>query len=160
MARLADETYDQTILDDRAPSVGHLFRDRVAKSPDRDAFLYPDGESWPSLSWAQTKDRAYALAAGLIELGVQPEERVALASATRLEWVLSDLAVMCAGAATTTIYPTTLSEDVSFIITDSDSRVVIAEDQVQVDKVLEHRDQLGGVLKIVVIDGSSGRART
>ncbi|WP_202865332.1 AMP-dependent synthetase/ligase [Ornithinimicrobium sufpigmenti] len=156
MARLADETYDETILQNRAPSVGHLFRDRVAKSPDRDAFLYPDGEQWPSLSWAQTKDRAYALAAGLIELGVQPEERVALASSTRLEWVLSDLAVMCAGAATTTVYPTMLSEDVRFVVTDSDSRVVIAEDQEQVQKVLEHRDQLGGVLKIVVIDGASG----
>ena len=156
MARLADETYDSAILENRAPSVGHLFRDRVAKSPGRDAFLYPDGDDWPSLSWGQTKERAYALAAGLIELGVQPEERVALASSTRLEWVLSDLAVMCAGAATTTIYPTTLSEDVSFIITDSDSRVVIAEDMAQVEKVLEHRDQLGGVSKIVVIDGEGG----
>src|SRR5699024_4948233 len=94
-----------------------------------------------------------ALAAGLIDLGVQPEERVALASSTRIEWVLSDLAVMCAGAATTTIYPTMLSDDVAFVITDSDSRVVIAEDQEQVDKVLQHRDQLGGGLKIVVIDG-------
>ena len=156
MARLADETYDETILENRAPSVGHMFRDRVAKTPDRDAFLYPDGEDWPSLSWAQTKDRAYALAAGLIDLGVQPEERVALASSTRLEWVLSDLAVMCAGAATTTIYPTTLSEDVTFIITDSDSRVVIAEDMAQVAKVLEQRDRLGGVAKIVVIDGDAG----
>ena len=156
MARKADEIYDHAILEDRAPSVGHLFRDRVAKSPDRDAFLYPQGEDWPALTWAQTKERAYALAAGLIELGVQPEERVALASSTRLEWVLSDLAVMCAGAATTTIYPTTLSEDVTYVITDSDSRIVMAEDMEQVEKVLEHRSELGGVLKIVVVDGPSG----
>ena len=158
MARLADETYDTAILEQRAVSVGHLFRDRVAKSPDREAFRYPEGEDWPSLTWSQTKDRAYALAAGLIDLGVEPEERVALASSTRIEWVLSDLAVMCAGAATTTIYPTMLSDDVAFVITDSDSRVVIAEDQEQVDKVLEHRDQLGGVLKIVVVDGEGDGA--
>ncbi|MFX0537663.1 AMP-dependent synthetase/ligase [Ornithinimicrobium sp. Y1847] len=154
MARsVTEEKVDLSLIEDRSPSVGHLFRERVAKSPDRDAFLYPDGDEWPALSWSQTKDRAYALAAGLIELGVQPEERVALASSTRLEWALVDLAVMCAGAATTTIYPTTLPDDVAFIITDSDSRVIVAEDQEQVDKVLQHRDQLGGVTKIVVIDG-------
>ncbi|MFK5583714.1 AMP-dependent synthetase/ligase [Serinicoccus sp. LYQ131] len=153
MARLVDENPDLALIDQRVPSVGHLFRDRVAATPDADAFLYPDGESWPAISWSGTRDRAYALAAGLIELGVQPEERVALACSTRIEWVLVDLAVMCAGAATTTIYPTTLSGDVAFIITDSGSRVVVAEDDEQVAKVLEHRSELGDVLKIVVIDG-------
>ena len=151
--RLIDETPDLSVIEHRAPSVGHLFRERVRANPGHDAFLYPDGDRWPALSWAQTQERAHALAAGLVDLGVQPQERVALACSTRIEWVLVDLAVMCAGAATTTIYPTTLSEDVAFIITDSDSRVVVAEDQEQVDKVLEHRDRLGGVLVIVVIDG-------
>ena len=153
MASLEDEKPNHAVIDDRAASVGHLFRDRVRATPDADAFLYPEGDSWPALSWQQAGDRAYALAAGLIELGIQPEERVALACSTRLEWVLTDLAVMCAGAATTTIYPTTLSDDVAFIITDSGSRVVFAEDQEQVEKVLEHRAELGDVLKIVVIDG-------
>ncbi|KUG51541.1 AMP-dependent synthetase [Serinicoccus chungangensis] len=154
MARLIDEQPDLALIENRVPSVGHLFRDRVAATPDADAFLYPDGDAWPTLSWAQAGERAYALAAGLVELGVQPEERVALSCSTRIEWVLVDLAVMCAGAATTTIYPTTLSQDVAFIITDSGSRVVVAEDDEQVAKVLEHRAELGAVLKIVVIDGS------
>ncbi|OLT34269.1 hypothetical protein BJF82_14755 [Kytococcus sp. CUA-901] len=153
MARLIDEQPDLSVIENRAPSVGHLLRERVAATPAADAFLYPEGESWTALTWSQTGDRAYALAAGLIELGVQPEERVAFACSTRIEWVLVDLAVMCAGAATTTIYPSTLSDDVAFIVTDSGSRVVVAEDQEQVAKVLEHRAELGAVLKIVVIDG-------
>jgi long-chain acyl-CoA synthetase len=153
MARATDEQVDWTPIENRPPSVGHLLRSRVQATPDRDAFLYPDGDSWPSITWAQTAERAYALAAGLIELGVQPEERVALACSTRIEWVLTDLAVMCAGAATTTVYPTTLPGDVAFIVSDSGSRVVVAEDAEQVAKVLEHRDALGEVLKIVVIDG-------
>ena len=78
------------------------------------------------------RTRSFALAAGLISLGVQPEDRVAIASGTRMEWILADLAVMCAGGATTTVYPTTQHEDVAYILGDSESKVVFAEDAVQV----------------------------
>ncbi|WP_109473481.1 AMP-dependent synthetase/ligase [Ornithinimicrobium cavernae] len=148
-----DEAFDQATIDDRAASVGHLFRDRVARTPDAEAFRYPVGESWESLTWAETATRANALAAGLVDLGVAPEERVALCSATRLEWVLADLAVMSAGAATTTIYPTTLSADVAYIVADSGSKVVIAEDDVQVAKLRENRPDMPEVSRVVVIDG-------
>ena len=148
-----DEAYDQATIDNRVASVGHLFRDRVAATPTAEAFRYPVGESWESLTWADSAARAYALAAGLIDLGVAPEERVALCSATRLEWVLFDLAVMSAGAATTTIYPTTLSADVAYIAADSGSKVVIAEDDTQVAKLREHRPDIPEVRHVVVIDG-------
>jgi long-chain acyl-CoA synthetase len=153
MARSArDEQFDQRVIDERAPSIGHLFRERVATAPAAEAFRYPVGEEWVSLTWSQTAERAHALAAGLVSLGVQPEQRVALASSTRIEWVLSDLAVMCAGAATTTIYPTTLAGELAFIIGDSGSRVVIAEDADQVAKLHEHRESLPEVSAVVVID--------
>jgi long-chain acyl-CoA synthetase len=157
MARSAkDEQFDQQVIDDRADSVGHLIRNRVATSGRSEAFRYREGEEWVSLTWEQTAERAYALAAGLVALGVEPEERVALASATRIEWVLSDLAVMCAGAATTTIYPTTLSSDVAYIIADSGSRVVIAEDAEQLDKLRAHREEIPDVVAVVVIDAGAG----
>jgi long-chain acyl-CoA synthetase len=153
MARAATaEQIDHRVIDDRAASVGHLFRERVAASGATEAFRYPEGGGWAALTWQQTADRAYALAAGLIDLGVAPEERVALASGTRLEWVLADLAVMCAGAATTTIYPTSLAGDVAYILADSGSRIVIAENADQVAKLEEHRADLSEVAKVVVID--------
>ena len=148
-----DEKFDQSKIDNRAASVGHLFRDRVASTPDAEAFRYPVGESWESLTWAQTGARANAIAAGLVDLGVQAEERVALCSATRLEWVLADQAVMSAGAATTTIYPTTLPDDVAYIVSDSGSKVVIAEDSTQVEKLRAHRASLPEVSQVVIIDG-------
>ncbi|WP_256838702.1 AMP-dependent synthetase/ligase [Ornithinimicrobium faecis] len=148
-----DEVFDQATIDHRVASVGHLFRDRVSATPTTEAFRYPVGESWESLTWADSAARAYALAAGLVDLGVAPEERVALCSATRLEWVLFDLAVMSAGAATTTIYPTTLSADVAYIVADSGSKVVIAEDATQVAKLREHRPDIPEVSRVVVIDG-------
>ncbi|NEE60347.1 long-chain fatty acid--CoA ligase, partial [Streptomyces sp. SID8455] len=123
----------QTLIDNRPPSVAALFIDRVAATPDGEAYRYPvpsaSGEGpddWKSLSWGQAAERVYAIAAGLIALGVQPEERVALSSATRVEWILIDLGVMCAGAATTTVYPSTNAEESAFILADSESRILIA----------------------------------
>ncbi len=106
--RASDEVIDRSKIENRAPSVAALFVDRVAHSPNREAFRHVDAadpKKWSSVTWSEAGDRVRNLAAGLIVLGVQAEQRVALASATRYEWVLADLAVMCAGAATTTVYP-------------------------------------------------------
>ncbi|GAB2924020.1 MULTISPECIES: AMP-dependent synthetase/ligase [unclassified Streptomyces] len=149
----------QTLIDNRPPSVASLFIDRVAATPDGEAYRYPvpsaSGEGpddWKSLSWGQAAERVYAIAAGLIALGVQPEERVALSSATRVEWVLIDLGVMCAGAATTTIYPSTNAEESAFILADSESRILIAEDAEQLAKARERRAELPDLAHVVVID--------
>lgn len=138
---------------ERVPSVARLFLDRVAATPGAEAFRFPGDGRWQSVTWQQTGDRAVRLAAGLVALGIEPEERVALASSTRYEWVLVDFAILCAGAATTTLYPTTNATDIAFIIANSGSRVVFAEDQAQVDKVLAHRADLPEVEHVVIIDG-------
>ncbi|MFE7334898.1 AMP-dependent synthetase/ligase [Streptomyces griseus] len=149
----------QTLIDNRPPSVAALFIDRVAATPDGEAYRYPvpsaSGEGpddWKSLSWGQAAERVYAIAAGLIALGVRPEERVALSSATRVEWILIDLGVMCAGAATTTIYPSTNAEESAFILADSESRILIAEDAEQLAKARETRADLPDLAHVVVID--------
>jgi long-chain acyl-CoA synthetase len=137
----------------RPPSVGRMLLDQVATSGSREAFRYLDDGRWVSLTWQETKDQTYGLAAGLLSLGIQPEDRVAIASSTRIEWILADLAVMCSGGATTTVYPTTQHEDVSFILADSGSKIIFAEDDLQVAKVLEHLDDLPAVVKIIQISG-------
>ncbi|OLL16431.1 MULTISPECIES: AMP-dependent synthetase/ligase [unclassified Rhodococcus (in: high G+C Gram-positive bacteria)] len=151
--RVADEPVDSSKLDNRASSVARLFVDRVAATPEAEAFRYPKGDGWESVTWRQVGERVDTLAAGLIALGVQPQDPVAVASSTRYEWVLADFAVMCAGAATTTIYPTTNAPDVAFIVANSGSGVVIAEDRTQVDKLVAHRADLPKVRTVVVIDG-------
>ncbi|CDZ92046.1 long-chain fatty acid--CoA ligase [Rhodococcus ruber] len=151
--RAVDETVDFAKIDDQAPSVARLFVDRVAATPEAEAFRYPRGNGWGSTTWRQVGDRVTALAAGLIALGVEPEDPVAIASSTRYEWVLADFAIMCAGAATTTIYPTTNAPDVAFIVANSGSAVVVAEDWTQVDKLVAHRADLPEVRTVVVVDG-------
>ncbi|MFD5474090.1 AMP-dependent synthetase/ligase [Streptomyces sp. NPDC127105] len=149
----------QNLIENRPPSVAALFLERVAATPGAEAYRYPvpaaSGEGpdeWRSLSWAQSAERVYAIAAGLIDLGVRPEERVALASSTRVEWPLADLGIMCAGAATTTVYPQTNADEAAFILSDSQSRVLIAENAEQVAKVEEKRAELPELHHVVVID--------
>jgi len=148
------ERPDFTKIENRAPSVAHMFLERVAATPHAEAFRYPQDHSWESVTWQQVGERVYNIAGGLVSLGIAPEDRVALASSTRYEWVLVDFAVMCAGAATTTVYPTTNAGDVAYIIANSGSRVVVAENQTQLDKLLEHRAELPDVTKVVMIDGN------
>lgn len=157
MAELSvkDEAVNRGVLEDRAPSIAHLFRQRVARSGSRQAFSSFQGDVLEHLTWDETRERADAWAAGLIALGVGLEERVAIASATRLEWALADLAIMSAGAATTTIYPSSAATDVAYIIADSDSKVVFAEDDVQVQKLRKHREEMPKVLRVVTFAGSA-----
>lgn len=142
-----------TIELSRPDSVGAMLVGQVALSAQREAFRYLEGERWVSLTWRQTEEAAFEIAAGLISLGIGLEDRVAIASSTRIEWILADLGVMCAGGATTTVYPTTQHDDVSFILQDSDSKIVFAEDAVQVQKVLDHERDLPNLTTIVQFDG-------
>ncbi|MER6165286.1 AMP-dependent synthetase/ligase [Streptomyces violaceorubidus] len=151
----------QTLIENRPPSVAGLFLERVAATPDAEAYRYPvppaagEGpDDWKSLTWAQAAERVYAIAAGLVELGVQPEQRVALASSTRLEWILADLGIMCAGAATTTVYPQTNADESAYILSDSESRVLIAEDAAQLAKAKEKKAELPDLTHVVVIDAA------
>lgn len=134
-------------------SVAAMFFDRVRKSAEREAFRKLDGDRWVSISWKEAADHVETLAAGLLALGIQPEERIGIASSTRYEWILADLAIMCAGAATTTVYPTTNATDTAFILSDSESRIVFAEDEAQLEKLREKRDDLPKLEKVVVFDG-------
>ncbi|MFW6205265.1 MAG: AMP-dependent synthetase/ligase [Actinomycetota bacterium] len=142
-------------IKNRPPSIGRMFLDRVEATPDREAYRYPVDGTWKSLTWAETKDRVWAIGAGLLALGLEREQRVAIASSTRLEWILADLGINCAGLATTTVYPNTTLDDVGYILADSDSRVVFAEDTGQAEKVLEHRGKLDNLQRIVLFDGES-----
>ncbi|MEP7090373.1 MAG: AMP-dependent synthetase/ligase [Nocardioidaceae bacterium] len=146
---------DPSVIENRAPSVGRQFFDRVAASPHGEAYRYPVGERWESQTWAETGVEVTRLAAGLVALGLEPEQRVGIAASTRLEWILADLAVMSAGGATTTVYPSSNSDDVGFILADSECRMVFAEDDVQIAKLVEHRSELPHLDKVITFDGTT-----
>ncbi|MFN2318131.1 MAG: AMP-binding protein, partial [Dermatophilaceae bacterium] len=100
--------HQRAVIEGRPENCAVQFRERVAKSAAKEAFRHPDAqENWVSVTWGEAGELVDQLAAGLLALGVKHQQRVGIASGTRFEWVLADLAIMCAGAATTTVYPST-----------------------------------------------------
>ncbi|UAL28350.1 long-chain fatty acid--CoA ligase [Nocardioides rotundus] len=154
MSRMSAQI-DSSFVDRLPANVAVQFLDRVQKSPEREAFRFPHGEAWESVTWQEAGELVSRLAAGLMALGVEHEQRVGIASGTRYEWVVADLAVMCAGAATTTVYPTTNEEDTAYILADSECQVVFAEDDTQIAKLQARREQIPSVRKVVVFDGAA-----
>ncbi|WP_329275884.1 AMP-dependent synthetase/ligase [Streptomyces sp. NBC_00691] len=148
----------QHLLESRPRSVAHIFLSRVEATPHREAYRYPvpaghgDAEEWRSLTWAQTAERVKAIGAGLLTLGLRPEERVAISSSTRVEWILADLGMMCAGVAATAVYPSTNGEETAYILADSGSRAIFVENTEQLAKVAAHRGGLPGLDTVVVFD--------
>ncbi len=143
-------------LDDtmkQAPrTIPELLFARVAATPDAPAFLHPEGRSWKTLTWRDTLLRARELASGLLASGLKPGQCVAIASSTRVEWALADLAIGCAGGATATIYPSSTDEDTEFILRDSGAPVVIVENAALARKVLKRRAALPDLRHVVVVD--------
>jgi len=152
---VANTTTGRETLGQTSESVAHMILDRVSATPNAEAFRAPtaDDSGWRSLTWKQTYDDTEKLAAGLLSLGLEPEQRVSIASNTRLDWILADYAVMLAGGATTTVYPSTGDADVAYILGDSNTRFLFAEDDSQVEKVRIHKDELN-IEKVVLFDGA------
>ncbi|WP_043639150.1 AMP-dependent synthetase/ligase [Nonomuraea candida] len=135
-------------------SIPSLLRDRVAATPDAEAYRVPSGAGWTSLTWREVGERVRTLSLALAGLGAGPGTRMSILCSTRLEWILCDLAVLATGAATTTIYPSNTPAECAFVITDSGSTLVIAEDEDQVAKLRSVQKELPDVTHVVVIDGS------
>ncbi len=143
----------------RPATLAHMFMARSEVSPDAVAFSYRVNDEWQESTWAQTRELVEALAAGLIGLGIEPQERVAIISETRFEWILADLAITCAGGATTTVHPLATPAEVAHIIDDSDATVVFVESLEQVAKLRAIRADIRKVRKVVLFDSDHPDAR-
>ena len=147
----------EELLEKAADSVGHMFRRRVSATPNKLAFMYPEGSaegptSWAKLTWQETSDVVDRLAAGLLARGLGYEQRVAICSNTRIEWIFADLAIALAAGATTTVYPNTQAPDLHFIVKDSGSVIFVAENAEQVAKLTDSAEFDEQVHTIVVFD--------
>ena len=139
-----------------AVSVARMFYDRVAATPDAEAFRFPTDDGWASVTWRQTAETVQTMAAGLLALGIQPEQRVAIVCThPHRVAVRRPGDQLCAGAATTAVYPSTTDDDVAYILSDSGTRIVFAEDDTQIAKLRHQRDHLPDLLRVVTFDGEA-----
>jgi long-chain acyl-CoA synthetase len=142
-----------TPLPPTSANLSRLILDRVVATPDKPAFASPKDGAWLTMTWREAGDEMMKLAAGLIALGLNLEDRVAIACSTRTEWILADGAVMLGGGANTTIYPSTSEDDFSYIMNDSGARFLIAEDAKQAAKATSQRGQIPELTKIILVEG-------
>jgi long-chain acyl-CoA synthetase len=137
-----------------ARSVPDLLLQRIAASPGAQAFLTPEGGGWKSWTWQQFGERVRNVACGLRALGLAEEDRVAILAGTRLDWIVADAGLLCAGGATSTIYPSSTAEEAAYILQDSGARFVFAENGDQVMKLVSKRAELAAIVKVISFDPS------
>lgn len=137
-------------------SVGDMFRARINASPTLDAFYEPKGDGWETWSWSRVGEKVKLWSAGLRAIGLEDEQRVGLLCSTRVDWLIADIAISCAGGATTTIYPSSTGEDCQYILSDSGATVAVAENAAQVDKLVAQKANLPDLKVVISIDGESG----
>ena len=113
-----------------------------------------DDGPWQTITWAQARQLALELAAGLIELGLQPGERVALMLPNRAEHVLADLAVMHAGGVPVTVYATLAADQIGYVAGDCDARIAVLDGGPQLARWQSVLPSLPGLKKIIVRDAA------
>ncbi|HEX2054504.1 MAG TPA: AMP-binding protein, partial [Actinomycetota bacterium] len=130
-----------------------IFENRVARSADRVAMKVKTDGEWRAIDYREYDDQARAIANGLISLGVEKGDTVALLSTNRPEWHIADLGILLTGAVTVPVYVTNSSSQVAHVVGHSHARVIFVENQLQLDKVDAARKQLPDLKRVVVMSG-------
>lgn len=137
-------------------SLVNAFVAQAARRAAEPALRYRRHGTWTEISWQQWHDQARAIAAALIALGVEPGDRVAIVSRTRIEWAIADLGVLMAGAVTTGISPWCPADRSAFLLNDSGAKVVMCEDAGQLSKLLAHWQELPALKHAVCFEHRLG----
>ena len=133
-------------------TIPQLFQRRVDELGDRVALRQKLFGLWKDVSWREYGRQVRETACGLVELGLEPGDCVAVIGENRPEWIYADLGIMAAGGITVGIYTTNAAEEVRYILEHSQARYYIVENEEQLDKALMVREDLPDLKKIVVID--------
>ncbi len=129
-----------------------MLRAAAAEEPDRVALREKDLGIWQEVTYADYWELVQATGMGLWALGVRPGDKVAIHSENRVAWVVSDLAAQAIRASSVGLYPTNPPPEVEYLLGHSETVVLIAEDQEQVDKTLEVKANLPHLRKIVYVE--------
>ena len=135
-----------------AGTVVELFRDTSKKFAEKVAFQIKVADAWVSQSWADYANDVHAFAGGLRSLGVDREDKVAVLSQNRPEWVIADIATQTIRAVTVPIYVTNSPSQVAYITGHSEAKVIVLENDGQLQKVLERKHELPNLKVAIVID--------
>ena len=142
-----------------ATTLAGLFPAAAKNYGPKRAVLYKDEQGqWVSKTYAETGEIVRKLSLGLIDLGIEKGDKVAILSNTRPEWTYFDFAALTAGATVVPIYQTNSPEECQYVLENSDAKAVIVEDDEQIEKIRKVRDQLPLLEHVIRMTGTSDDA--
>ncbi len=150
-ASTSGSTTGSSTIADLVPRAAAAFGESTAIRYKRDG-------AWHDVSYTQLADVVQEIGLGLIDLGIEPGERVCILANTRPEWSYADMGATSAGAVVVPIYQTNSPEECLWVISDSDACAIVCEDTEQLEKIAAIRDQVPRLRTIVVIDPPSAAA--
>jgi long-chain acyl-CoA synthetase len=133
-------------------TMAKLFRQQCTRYGGRTAHREKDFGIWKSYSWKDYFDHAQWIAMALIKLGLKRGDCISILSEDNKEWFYFDMAATCAGAIPSGVYTTDSAAQLAYLVNDSNSRFLIVENDEQLDKFLEMRSEMKGLIKVVVLD--------
>jgi len=142
-------------------TITETFLKRVNATPDHIGFKHKVSGHWKDVRYRDFLSEVRWISYGLMSIGIERGERVAILSNTRFEWSVSDMAILGAAAITVPIYPSNTPSDIGYVLNHSEAKVLFVEDEPLLQKVLTLRTEnpaaLAQLKKIVVIDTGDGK---
>ena len=137
-------------------TIADLISRSAAERPEHPAIRYKQDGVWRELDYRQLADVVEEVGLGLIDLGVQPGDRVCILANTRPEWSYADMAITATGAVVVPIYQTNSPEECRWVISDSGATAIVCEDEAQLAKLAAIRDQVPLLQTVIVMDPPAG----
>jgi long-chain acyl-CoA synthetase len=150
---MSETTSDPRVI---AATVAALPASAAERFGELVAARYKVGEEWRELTYAEFGTAVQEVASGLVELGIEPGDRVCILSDTRLEWTLASYGISAAGGVVVPIYPTNSARECEWVVSNSGACAVICEDETQREKIDQVRDSLPDLERLIGIGESAG----
>src|SRR3989442_12056547 len=148
--RAPEPVVESTAVPETVPA---LFQRTAAQRPDAAALYLKAGARWVPINWREYARAVNRLGNALVAEGLQPQDRVAVWSANRPEWQITDLAILHGGLVTVAIYQTLAPDQVKYLLSHSESKVLVVEDRKLLDQVLAMRAELPLLERVILIEG-------
>jgi len=139
----------------RSATLADLLPRAAKQYGDAPAIKVKDGGQWVTRSFTEVESIVRDLALGLVDLGVAKGDKVSILANTRPEWTYFDFAALSIGATVVPIYQTNSPEECQYVLENSDAKVVVVEDEEQLEKIRKVREQLPLLEQVVRMTGSS-----
>ncbi|MDQ4082105.1 MAG: AMP-binding protein, partial [Actinomycetota bacterium] len=141
-------------------TICEIWESALARSGAPPAYLVRERGTWREVAWDEAGRRVDELAAGFLALGIRKGDRVAILSRTRVEWALTDFALVSIGAVVVPLYPTSSAEESLHILADSGACAIVCENREQLTKIAAVRDRLPALEHVIAIEDAEGGEAT